>query len=302
MPAIDTDCWRGWRDADPVLRFANFWVGRPGEGFGPRYVQEHQIVYVRSGRGRAVIGGQTFSADPGDLLYWPPNRRHEVQAIGSAPLRLVGIVLLFHADDERRLPEPEGHQGTGPFRFARGKPGCPLRPYPLPHTPTPPQSPVRRWCEALVFSFLMGRRTRAMEQRGLLLALFQAWHDALHRRPSHGPPLEAAAPPHDDLRQVLQTIERRLAQPPAIAELAEEIGVTTAYFGRLFKRHTGQSVRAYINRRRLLRARDLLLARPVSVQYAARAVGFDDPLYFSRLFARQFGLPPSALRQTQHEI
>ena len=51
-----------------------------------------------------------------------------------------------------------------------------------------------------------------------------------------------------------------------------------------------------ILRVRLREARRLLTTTSASVKQIAFQVGFEDPLYFSRLFRRRFGTPPSNLR------
>lgn len=70
------------------------------------------------------------------------------------------------------------------------------------------------------------------------------------------------------------------------------------YLKKLFKRETGMTPLQYLTNRRLEDAASIL-----SVQYgvsdiseAARLCGFKDPLYFSRLFKRKYGVSPSYYR------
>ena len=79
---------------------------------------------------------------------------------------------------------------------------------------------------------------------------------------------------------------------PSVRELAEAMGYSVNHFTRLFRQRTGTTPKQYLLTRRLAQAR-ALLAAGLPVQQAARRSGFDDPLYFSRLFKQLFGVPPS---------
>jgi AraC-like DNA-binding protein len=60
----------------------------------------------------------------------------------------------------------------------------------------------------------------------------------------------------------------------------------------------GQGIATYIRRKRLRRARALLLdqARPLPVAQIAATVGLPDPAHFSRLFRAEYGRSPRNLR------
>jgi len=288
--------WRYWDQLTPILRRADFWDSDVhGGGFGPRYIQEFQILYVQSGRGEARIGTGRWAMEPGDLLYYGPNERHEVVPAAGAPLRLVGLVFLFRQDDDAIAPASR-HSSPQPHDYPRGKPQCPLKPAPPSHVSAPPLSPIRRLCESLVISQMRVPDGRDMEKRGLLLMLFEVWREAIDAA-DRGPAL--AAPHRRAVQHAEQRIAQQLTQPPSLEQLARDANISSAYFGRLFKQHTGLSVRQYVAHQRLTRARRLLVEDTLNVSEVARAVGYDDPFYFSRLFTRQFGVSPSNLRQSR---
>lgn len=62
---------------------------------------------------------------------------------------------------------------------------------------------------------------------------------------------------------------------------------------RLFARHTGLSVVAWVRSQRMERAAALLRTTSLRAGEVARLVGFADPLYFSRVFRATYGVPPS---------
>lgn len=89
-------------------------------------------------------------------------------------------------------------------------------------------------------------------------------------------------------------IERQLRDPSlSPSTVAAGVGVSLRSLHRSFQ-DTPDSVSGVIRRRRLVRARDDLLAGE-SVGQVARRWQFADPSHFSRVFKRQFGLSPRDL-------
>lgn len=71
-------------------------------------------------------------------------------------------------------------------------------------------------------------------------------------------------------------------------------GVSDTYFRKLFIVRFGVSPKKYVLNKRLEQARAILEnGESGSVREAALSAGFDDALYFSRVFKRRYGYPPS---------
>ena len=82
-----------------------------------------------------------------------------------------------------------------------------------------------------------------------------------------------------------------------MAQIYRQMNISAAHAGALFKRAFGLAPVAYRNRLRLSRAREFLVSSTANVSETAFAVGFSDPLYFSRVFHKTFGVTPSSLIQ-----
>lgn len=87
----------------------------------------------------------------------------------------------------------------------------------------------------------------------------------------------------------------------SLTYIADQIGVSPAYLSSNFNREMQVSIAHYIMTLRLERARELLLSGTMRVGDAAQAVGYDNKRYFSILFKKHFGIPPSDCRPKNDE-
>ena len=113
--------------------------------------------------------------------------------------------------------------------------------------------------------------------------------------PDTGPEARSSA---RRLQPALDFIERELARPIGLEELAATIGVTPQYFCDLFRAVTAYRPTEFINRRRIEHAKELLVAAPQSsIRQIGRDVGFESESYFSTVFRRHEGVPPREYRR-----
>lgn len=82
-----------------------------------------------------------------------------------------------------------------------------------------------------------------------------------------------------------------------IDEYAESNHVSTSWFIRNFKQCTGSTPMQYILSKRIYNAEILLQDPTYNVSEIACIVGYDNPLYFSRIFKKVKGLSPSEYRK-----
>ncbi|MGY5029511.1 helix-turn-helix domain-containing protein [Streptomyces sp. 900116325] len=98
---------------------------------------------------------------------------------------------------------------------------------------------------------------------------------------------------------VLKALARDAFQPLSVAEHAARHNMTPAELRTAVRRGAGCSPKDYLLGIRLGRAKELLAATELPVAAVARRVGYDDPAYFSRLFARRVGTAPVRFREQQ---
>jgi YesN/AraC family two-component response regulator len=97
-------------------------------------------------------------------------------------------------------------------------------------------------------------------------------------------------------------LKENYRQPYSLERLAEAFGCKSAYLLRLYRKATGSTPTQDLIRLRIEKAKRLLVGHPqIEVKQVAAAVGYEDPLYFSRLFKRETGLSPSAFKDSSQQ-
>jgi signal transduction histidine kinase/DNA-binding response OmpR family regulator/streptogramin lyase len=98
------------------------------------------------------------------------------------------------------------------------------------------------------------------------------------------------------LTKINNIIEANLAEAEfGVNELCRVANLSQSQLFRKLKALTGKSSVAYIRSLRLHRAKNLLEKGALNVSEVAYSTGFNDPLYFSRVFSQEFGYPPTDL-------
>lgn len=105
-----------------------------------------------------------------------------------------------------------------------------------------------------------------------------------------------------EMNQALNYFQEGYYTPISVEDYASSRGMSTSWFIRSFKDFTGVTPMHYILALRIANAQSLLENTDYTVAEISRLVGYEDQLYFSRLFKKQNGLSPSQFRrQVQRE-
>lgn len=103
-------------------------------------------------------------------------------------------------------------------------------------------------------------------------------------------------PRHPVLERALQRIEERLPEPVGVAALSQELEVSHNHLTRLFRTALKTTVVGYIQRRRIERARYLLVHSTLPIKSIAAEVGLPDLNHFNKSVRRQLGASPRQVR------
>jgi AraC family transcriptional regulator len=92
------------------------------------------------------------------------------------------------------------------------------------------------------------------------------------------------------------SLARRQSGPVRISDIADQVGVHPVHLTRVFRKHFGQSLRAYIRRIKVTSAAELLRSSNQRVCDVAAELEFFDQSHLCRAFKAECGISPSEYR------
>jgi AraC-like DNA-binding protein len=99
------------------------------------------------------------------------------------------------------------------------------------------------------------------------------------------------------LRRARDLMDTKYADPLDLDAMAAEAGFSRYHFAREFRATFGEPPGAYLSRRRVERAKDLLVNANLTVTEICMVVGFTSLGSFSRRFAELVGCSPTEYRR-----
>ena len=95
------------------------------------------------------------------------------------------------------------------------------------------------------------------------------------------------------VQKAIKFIDYNYSRDIDINDVAGSAGISRSHLYRLFVQHTSMPPNEYLMRFRINKAVELLEHSSLSVGEIAYSTGFSDQLYFSRVFKKYMGVPPS---------
>lgn len=108
---------------------------------------------------------------------------------------------------------------------------------------------------------------------------------------------EGLAPRAKEVEEAIHFFHHAYNTPVNIGEYAVNCGITPGWFIRIFKRQTGATPQQYLTKIRLTKAKELLSTSSLPIGEIAAVCGYQDCLYFSKLFRKHEGCTPSEFRE-----
>ncbi len=105
--------------------------------------------------------------------------------------------------------------------------------------------------------------------------------------------------PTDEIARAMQYFTKNYQQKISIEAYAKEHHMSVSKLIRSFKQYTGQTPMQYLLSIRMTNAQHLLEHTGYNISEIAAIVGLENPLYFSRLFKKRFGVSPLQYRNSK---
>lgn len=225
----------------------------------------HILAFAVSGRSHYQIDTKPHAIRPGAMIFMPQATPHTASSDLDEPWHFLSIAfsLTGPESDLRALAE-------------------------LPHVTTDlplDLGALFRQAFAAWSSREPGFRLRV---RGIVSTIL---HQMIHE---HSLP-EIRHPHTRRITELTALLRENYSTAYSVDELATRCGLSASHFRLVFKEVTGMTATAYQQHVRITKAIELLSSGECNVSEASRRTGFRDVYYFSRLFKKVTGTPPSTL-------
>lgn len=240
--------------------------------FAPhRHTRLHQVLAIDEGEGTAMLDGSSHPLGAGSLVNVPPGIVH---GYAFAP-GTQGLVVTFALEmiDETLRPAEGLRPVLARPALSRGDDSV--------------QSTLRN----LASAYTAHDYARAQILRSLGGLLLGQLARLLAAEDRTEPMAE-----HALLARFRALLDTEFRNHLAVADYARRLAVSPTHLSRLARAATGRPASGLIEDRVIREARRLLAFTNLPVSRIAYELGYDDPAYFSRVFARATGLPPRAFR------
>ena len=107
----------------------------------------------------------------------------------------------------------------------------------------------------------------------------------------------STGPINYSLDQAVQYFQEHYNQPLSIKEYAAAHNLSEGWFIQNFKQYTNSTPAQYLLSLRIHNAKVLLESTNYNVTEISNIIGYENPLYFSRIFKKQTGFSPSEYRK-----
>mgnify|MGYP000070732755 CR=1 FL=1 len=102
-----------------------------------------------------------------------------------------------------------------------------------------------------------------------------------------------------DIGEVLAYINRHYTESITLDSLAIYYHISKEHLSRAFKTFSGDTITDYINRKRMEKAKELIVEHKLTIKHVAELMGYSDIAYFYRVFKKHYGLAPGELRKAK---
>lgn len=272
------DSFEVYRDIDQKsisLGFEVRWAGRVSvsDNFElKRYHKRCLMIYLTGGKCRMFAEDGEWELGPGDLMVYPPNSFQHYQAMPGSTLKYYGLAI----------------SGTMLESILEGMPVMSAQVHHIGN-----QNQLGYMFHELVSQMLVLPPERVEIIWGLVLSILGEINVSivqLQRKDSDNYVQTSR------LDKAAQHIQLHYNAELKVKDLAEMTGYSVSWFENQFSRKYKMSPLTFQAKQRIARAKDMIRADIFSISEIGYAVGFNDPLYFSRVFKKNVGVSPQQYR------
>jgi AraC-like DNA-binding protein len=247
------------------------------------YHPEYELVHIRQGRGRRMVGGSIGHFGPNDLVLIGPNAPHIWQVdpkCPSAEILYIQFLPGFLGPDFFKTPEMQpamelmtGAQGGVTFNASVRK----------------------EMAEALIQFPGLNKSARLLALLDILCRLGQRAGVRPLGKPMSGVRLNSRE--EERISRVFKYLNENLTGSISQADVAQSVRLSSPAFSRLFKKTTGKCFMQVVNELRITEACRLLSETDRNISEIAFACGYESLSSFHCQFRRIVKMSPGQYRE-----
>lgn len=273
-----------------LILLANDYRFAAGEIADRPCVHSRMQLWCHAGRGSITVNQETFAVEPGSTFILPWGHHITYRADRSEPMFVSGIHLIPFCEPPDAVPWYEVANNQE-HRLAQvdwmadrplnGLERVIQRKLPLNHS--------LLHLGAYICSLF---QRSALDREAIRLAsqsLIQEWMHLLENQQRRDLP--------NGLDRVCSYITHHLHEQLSLQQYARIAGCSGSNLNRQARRHLGKTILQWQRDQQMAQACQQLRSSNLSIQHIAKSCGYDDPLYFSRIFKQAQRLSPRRYRQ-----
>lgn len=242
----------------------------------PRGRVDWQIIYIAAGKGHFMLDGKEVVVKAGSMVLYQPRQVQDYYYLGKDKTQVWFVH--FTGREVRNI---------------------------LKHYEIPTDGYVLRTGISKEYEDLFRRMRDELVNCGwgyeeMLTYLFRELLLTMHRRMTEQAP-RISGFIQDEIDRARKYFEEHYNEDISIEQYAVSRNMSTSWFNRSFRNAVGTPPMKYVLDIRIRNAQALLETTDYSVSDIAALVGYDNPMYFSRLFSKAKGLSPAKYRKTFRE-
>ena len=104
------------------------------------------------------------------------------------------------------------------------------------------------------------------------------------------------------INHICNALETNTSEPLDLDHIAKSFSWSTPHLRKYFRERVGQTPAVYHENQRIIKAQSLMNDNTQSIAQIARECGWEDPLYFSKVFKNKVGLCPRDYRNKGFQL
>jgi AraC-like DNA-binding protein len=241
--------------------------------WGPAVRDHYLIHYILSGHGVFCCAGKQHRLSTGDGFLVVPSQLVSYTADDKDPWTYCWVG--FNGSDAKRLMDQTGLLNREPvFHYSE-------------------DNRLERLLTDICNASGSSPSEEARMEAGLLLFLAEL----IDQFGKNSPAQDLG---YEYVKKAIKFIDYNYSCNITVSSIAASAGISRSHLYRLFMQHISMPPNEYLMRYRIGKAAELLKTGGLTVGEVAYSTGFSDQLYFSRVFRRYMGVPPSRYMISKH--